>query len=151
MTLLITNQVFDADSAPGTLSFSLDSGPPGASVGAGTGVFSWTAPDSQPPGTNLVTIRVTDSSPIPLSDIKSFRIMVLGRPRVSAATVSGGSVQLAWSAIPGQRYRVQFKNNLNETVWQNLSGDILASGPAAAKTDSSASGSQRFYRIIIVP
>jgi hypothetical protein len=60
-------------------------------------------------------------------------------------------VQLAWSAISGQLYRVQFKNSLNQPVWQNLSGDILASGPAAAKTDTSASGSQRFYRIITVP
>jgi uncharacterized repeat protein (TIGR01451 family) len=151
MTLLVTNQVFDSDSSPGTLTFSLDSGPPGALVGGGSGVFSWTAPDSQIPGTNLVTIRVTDSSPFPLSDTKSFRVIVLGRPRVGAATVSGGSVQLAWSAIPGQRYRVQFKNNLNDAVWQTLSGDILGSGPAAAKTDTSASGSQRFYRIMTVP
>ena len=58
---------------------------------------------------------------------------------------------LTWSAIPGQRYRVQFKNNLQEATWQNLSGDILASSSAAAKTDPSASGSQRFYRIITLP
>ena len=151
MTLLITNQVFDPDSAPGTLAFSLDSGPLGASVGAANGIFSWTAPASQAPGTNLVVIRVTDSSPIPLSDTRSFRVIVLERPRLGTAAMTAGTMQLTWSAIPGQRYRVQFKNNLQEAAWQNLPGDILASSSAAAKTDPSASGSQRFYRIITLP
>ncbi|HUR46602.1 MAG TPA: hypothetical protein VMZ27_12055, partial [Candidatus Saccharimonadales bacterium] len=150
-TLRITNQVFDADSGPASFTYSLDAGPLGSSIGASTGIFSWTPSDLQSPSTNLVTVRVTESGLPSLSDTKTFRVIVLGRPQLSAATVSGGTVQLSWSAVPGQTYRVQYKSNLNQLVWQNLSGDILASGPAAAKSDTTASGAQRFYRIILVP
>jgi hypothetical protein len=56
---------------------------------------------------------------------------------------------LNWSAQPGRSYRVQYKTNLNDTVWQDLPGDISASGTTVSRTDS-LGDEQRFYRILVL-
>ena len=43
-----------------TLTFSLVSGPSGATIDSSTGVFSWTPTESQGPGTYAFSVRVTD-------------------------------------------------------------------------------------------
>ena len=63
----------DADIPANTLTFSLDAGaPPGATIGASTGAFSWTPTNS---GTVPVTIRVTDNGTPPLSDFETITIV----------------------------------------------------------------------------
>jgi hypothetical protein len=62
-----------------------------------------------------------------------------------------GSVALSWSAIPGRRYRVQFKNSLGEAAWTNLGAVVIASGDTASLMDAGAVLSpQRFYRVVMV-
>ncbi|MDB6034054.1 MAG: Serine protease, subtilase family, partial [Verrucomicrobiales bacterium] len=150
-TVTITNQASDLDAPNGPFTFTLDAAPPGAFINSATGVFTWSAPDSQTPTTNFVSVRVTDSGVPRLSDTKFFRVIVLGRPRANTTRLQGGTIQLSWNSIPGQRYRVVFKNNLNEPDWQPLVGDVTALGTVVNKTDSSASGGQRFYQILVVP
>jgi PKD repeat protein len=73
--LTFTATATDADIPANTLTFSLDAGAPaGATITAG-GVFSWTPPTA---GTFPVTVRVTDNGVPPLSDAKSFTIIVQG-------------------------------------------------------------------------
>jgi hypothetical protein len=68
-----------------------------------------------------------------------------------AAQLSSGTVTVSWSAIPGKRYRVQHKSNLNNIAWSNLGSDVIAAGGTASKTDNSVTGiSQRFYRVLLV-
>jgi hypothetical protein len=50
----------DSDVPAQTLSFSLVSGPTGASIGASTGVFSWTPTEAQGPGSYPFKVRVSD-------------------------------------------------------------------------------------------
>jgi hypothetical protein len=150
-TLTITNQAYDPDATNGPLGFSLDVAPAGASIGPGTGVFTWSPTASQAPSTNMVTIRVTDSGTPPLSDAKSFQVIVVAQPKAGAVSFQGGILKISWNSVSGQRYRVQFKNNLNEPGWQDLPGDVVASSALASKNDFPGPTSQRFYRVLIVP
>jgi hypothetical protein len=78
---------------------------------------------------------------------------MIAPPQFQAAQVpaSGGSVMLNWSTSSGLKYRVQYKTNLTDAVWQTLGADILATNTVTSTTDSGASNApQRFYRILVV-
>jgi len=59
-------------------------------------------------------------------------------------------VTLVWTAQAGRSYLVQYKNDLNAADWIDLGGPVNAIGSTALKVDQS-NGSQRFYRVILVP
>jgi hypothetical protein len=64
----------------------------------------------------------------------------------------GGETILIWSATPGTRYRVQFKDAVNAVAWTDLPGVVTASGTSASRLDDSGTGGpQRFYRVVVVP
>ena len=67
-------------------------------------------------------------------------------------TTSGNSnVTLNWSTSSGMKYRVQYKTNLTDAVWQTLGADIVASDTVTSATDGGAgNSSQRFYRIAVI-
>jgi len=54
---------------------------------------------------------------------------------------------VSWPLAAGQTYGVQFKNNLTDPVWQNLSGNITFIGDTGYLNDQSPAPNQRFYRI----
>jgi Tol biopolymer transport system component len=58
---------------------------------------------------------------------------------------------VAWPLAAGQTYRVQFKNNLADSEWQNLPGNLTFVGDTGYLNDPSPSASQRFYRVIMNP
>jgi hypothetical protein len=77
---------------------------------------------------------------------------ILARPQITRVTKSGNAVTLVWSAQPGMNYRLQFRASLDPSVrWTDLSGDVLAAGGSATKTDPNVSGAQRFYRVVLLP
>jgi uncharacterized delta-60 repeat protein len=152
LQLTITNSATDMDFPANILTFSLDSGAPvTAVINPTNGVFTWTPASNQAPGTNTVTVRVTDNGVPSLGDSKSFRILVVPPPVIESITASNGNVTITWSAIAEKTYRVQFKPDLTETGWNALSGDVMATGSTATKTDTSVSGNQRFYRVLLLP
>jgi hypothetical protein len=55
---------------------------------------------------------------------------------------------LSWPILPGGNYRVQFKNDLSDTVWQNLPGTPTNLGVKSWLQDSTPGSSQRFYRVL---
>ncbi len=148
--LVITNSASDADLPPNVLTFSLTLAPAHAAIDQFSGLFTWTPLDAQAPSTNAVTVRVTDDGTPNLSDSKSFNIIVVARPSI-AATMNAGNPTLSWSAIPGKSYRIQYKNQLTESDWSDLPGDILANGAMASQTDHLGASPQRFYRIVALP
>lgn len=148
--VLFTYTATDADLPPNILSFSLDAGaPPLAGIGTNSGVFNWQTSDGQVGSTNNITVRVTDSGAPPKSDAKPFNIAVLARPAIVDTTISGGDFSLTWTAIPGQKYRVQFKNDLTDPNWNDLVPDVTANLTSASKTDPLGIA-QRFYRVLVV-
>ncbi len=65
--------------------------------------------------------------------------------------LSNGIVRLAWSALTGQTYRVQYKPSLAATNWTDLAPDITATTSSASTTDTPGSAPQRFYRVLLLP
>jgi hypothetical protein len=145
-----TNSATDADLPANTLAYSLDPGaPPTASVGTNTGVFLWPTTDANAGTANPITVRVTDKGSPPLSNARTFTVTVLARPEIQSVNLAGTNATLAWSAISGATYRVQFKNDLYDPSWTALVPDVTATSPSASITNAPVVP-QRFYRILVV-
>ena len=139
----------DPDVPTNSLTFGLLPPPiPGAMINAGTGEFAFTPSLSQANTTNQFRVRVQDNGSPPLSATNTFTVAVLPPPSVNAAIVAG-EMHLRWSAIPGQRYRIQFKNDLGEASWTDVVPTLTASGPDLEFTDNTGAP-RRFYRIQVV-
>jgi hypothetical protein len=141
----------DAES-PETLAFNLEGVvPAGAMMGPASGVFTWTPAGSQSPGTNLITVRVTDTGVPPLSDMRSFTVFVVGPPRISGiAPPLLGVVTITLPAIVGKTYRVDFKDHLTDPDWSPLGGDRVAVSATLTIEDDIGTQPQRFYRVHVV-
>src|SRR5205814_1262232 len=74
--LVVTNTASDADLPANTLSFGLVSAPTGVLLDANTGVLSWTPTEAQGPSTNLIKVKVRDSTAPTLSAFPSFTVVV---------------------------------------------------------------------------
>jgi hypothetical protein len=59
------------------------------------------------------------------------------------------SVRLNWGAVPGQAYRVQYKDGYNEGEWVDVSPDVVAEGPAAS-VSLPRERDERLYRILVI-
>jgi len=78
-------------------------------------------------------------------------VTVATPPSFQSVHQSGGILQLAWSADPGLTYQLQYKTNLDQQTWINLSSPITATNATATVSDSIAPDNQRFYRIMLLP
>ena len=72
-------------------------------------------------------------------------------PVLQPLRFSNGVAQLAWSAVAGQRYRVQYKPSLGATAWTDLGPDITVAGATVSVTDAAGSARQRYYRVLVLP
>lgn len=54
---------------------------------------------------------------------------------------------LYWPLVAGNNYSVQFKDSLNDPLWQDLPGSITNIGVKAWLQDNTPTNSQRFYRV----
>src|SRR5207247_5075552 len=96
--------------------FTLDPGAPaGAVINPASGVFTWTPSAAQTPDTYTVTVRVTDSGTPPLSDAETITIFVIAPPQFSRIALNGHPLTLVLQTAPGHAYRVEFKNELNDS------------------------------------
>jgi hypothetical protein len=57
---------------------------------------------------------------------------------------------LVWPAVPGQAYRVEYRERLDAGEWVALGPDLIATNSSLSFTDSAAALPQRFYRIVLV-
>jgi sugar lactone lactonase YvrE len=64
---------------------------------------------------------------------------------------SNGAFNLAWSAVPGQTFQVQFKTSLAQLDWLNLGGPVTGTNGSAAVFDGPSSDPERFYRVVLLP
>jgi hypothetical protein len=140
----------DPDQPANTLRFGLVSPPSGASIDAFTGQFNW-SPGTQHFGTNRITVQVTDDGSPPLSGMGTFTVEVRPGPMFHSVRVIGNAVVLFWHSINGEKYRVQFSDQLDSPVWNDIPGDVTASSSLSTKVDTAPSPGQRFYRIQSVP
>ena len=150
--VLITNVASDADIPVNTLSFSLDAAAPAAaSLSAADGVLAWPTTDADANTTHQISVRVTDNGVPPLSNSKSFLISVVPRPVLTSIVVSNRIVNVAWTALAGQAYRLQFTTNLANANWSSVSPDVIADGATATHTNAFDSAALNFYRVQVLP
>ena len=72
-----TGSATDSDSPTQTLTFSLDVPiPAGMTINPTSGAVSWTPTEAQGPGTNSITVRVTDNGQPALSDTTTMTVIV---------------------------------------------------------------------------
>lgn len=72
----------------------------------------------------------------------------------SVTPQSGGGFLVSWSSQPGIVYRVQWKNDLVDPQWQNITPDFTGTGSTMNWTDDGSQtgglpAAKRFYRITI--
>ncbi len=121
-TCVLTNIASDPDSPPQTLTFSLLTGPAGASLNGASGVFTWT-PTPEDAGTSpRCTVRVEDNGSPILSATQTFII-----------TVRTPTVPVAVSLLaPGAIWKYFDQTNDLGTAWRSNSFNDASwsSGPA---------------------
>ena len=78
-------------------------------------------------------------------------VMPLPAPAIQALAPGGGSFQLAWTALAGAAYQVQYLTNVAQTNWLNLGGVITATNNPMTFSASIVSGPERFYRVALLP
>jgi hypothetical protein len=151
-TLRLTFAALDSDRPAQRLTLSLGSiSPPGASFDPLTGVFSWTPPETQPPGPVRLKVTVTDDGVPNLSASQTVSINVTGPvgPRLGLV-VGGGIARLSWTAKLNRTYLLEFKNDLNEPAWALLS-EARALGTNVAFVDIMGNSPECFYRLTLLP
>ena len=102
-------------------------------------------------GSATITLIVTDASVMPLSATNSFLLNVLSAPAIQPAFENATNLVMSWNAIPGTSYRLKWKSMLDEVLWHDLPGDILATNATAGVTLPNDGSPQRFFRVLVVP
>ncbi len=150
-TLNFNASAIDADQPQQNLTYSLGAGAPvGAGINAFSGQFSWTPNNG--PATNLVSIIVTDSGVPNLSATQTFTVTVYLPPALSGYSVGGDQFTLAWPGLPGQTYQVEFKDDLDATLWTPLGVPLAGAGATFGITNEPGGASrQRFFRVRVLP
>ena len=57
---------------------------------------------------------------------------------------------LTWQTTPGHTYRVELKNDLNDSSWTPLSGDMTAAGVSMSVSLDITGAPERFYRVLLI-
>ncbi len=118
-TLDLPIQAADADSAFLFLTYSIQTGPPGAVI-VPNNLFHWTPSPGQAPTTNSVTIQVSDDGIPPLVGRTTFQVIVVPPPTLALAQGVGNNASLKFATIPGRGYQVEYKNHLQDPIWTTL-------------------------------
>ena len=98
------------------------------------------------------TLLSPDTRSTYISDIMRF-FGTLEPPALAVPEVrfSPESIVLTWTAIPGKRYRVQFKTTLVDGPWINLGQEVTADSTRASFVDAPLGiATQRYYRVSLV-
>jgi hypothetical protein len=149
-TLQLTATATDADSWYQTLAFSLTNSPVGAAINAASGTFTWTVTNVPAPGTNSVTIRVTDNGTPPMSDAKTFLVLIQPPLQFASATSDGsGNLNFTFNSLPGQSYQLTCKNNLEDPQWTPIGPPMAGTGGTMTLSNSISAQPQQFYRIAV--
>ncbi len=146
-TLLLHCLAQDSNGESNNLMFSFDAAPDGATINATNGQCLWLTTDANVDTTNEFIVRVTDDGVPPLSDTKSFTVIVVARPFIQDISVTNELVTVSWSAIDGQHYVLQGSPGLSPTNWSDVGGEVISAGATASQTNSISATPMQFYRV----
>jgi len=143
--LTVTNSATDADVPANTLTFALLSAPAGVNLDAVTGVLTWTPTADQAPGTNSITLKVTDNGSPPLSATNGFVVVVNQVARLAVGGLVNQRLAIQIVGRTNVDYSVQWSTDLLNwtTIYTTNSGS-----PSFMFFDTNAVGPRKFYRIL---
>ncbi len=78
-------------------------------------------------------------------------LTVVYPPVFLSAVKSNCTLTLTWSALAGQKYRLQYNSNLAATNWTYLGSLVTATGNLVIASDNVCTNAQRFYRVVLFP
>jgi hypothetical protein len=149
-TVQFTATATDTDGWYQTLTFSLTNSPTGTAINASNGTFTWAVTNVPAPGTNSATIRVTDNGTPPMSDAKTFLVIVQSPLQFASVTPNGdGNLNFTFNSLPDQSYQLEYKNNLDDPLWTPIGSPVAGTGGTITLTDSMTIQPQRFYRLVV--
>jgi len=140
----------DVDVPVQNLRYSLEAGAPaGMTIDPVSGQLSWTATDSAV-GTNTVSVKVTDDGNPPMSDTKSFQVMVFARPRLEISRIgsSGELIKISFDSLTNKRYQIEYVDTLGSNWLTNTV--LTGNGGKLSITNSVNTPKQRFFRIRVL-
>jgi hypothetical protein len=123
----------DPDLPANTFTYSLVSGPGGATV-TPAGAVNWNAPIEAAGSVVEFTVRATDDGTPPQAGDETFQVTVAGPVEILGSVAAGDAIEITWRALPGLTYRLISAEALPATEWAPLSGEVTATGSAASKT-----------------
>jgi hypothetical protein len=143
--LVYTNTATDADWPPNTVAFDLLASPTGMTLDRATGILRWTPSVAQVPGTNLVTVRVSDNGSPVGSDVQSFTVVAYPLPFLTISG-AGTNVQVSWPAYAAGFALLTTTNLQSAAAWQTVTNAIVLEGGTNRILDR-IDGPQRYYRL----
>ena len=102
-------------------------------------------------GTATIALTVTDADAMPLTASTSFMLHVVTAPVVQPVIDGGTNLLMSWNSIAGTSYRMTWKQNLNDPVWNALPGDVTATNPITALLVPNDGSPQKFFQIRVLP
>ena len=75
---------------------------------------------------------------------------IAAAPMIESVKIVNGTAVVSWTAFPGNRYRLQYAESLDQSNWQDSTEDIVAMEGTITATDTIGSSPQRFYRVVLV-
>jgi hypothetical protein len=144
-SLAWTNVADDPDLPANTLTFSLVAPPAGFAIDPARGILTWTPAPDQVPGTNRITVRVTDDGTPTGTHERTFTAIVVPVPSLHVAA-DGERVTIHWSgAAPG--FVLQTAATLGPPIeWQDATNVVGQAGDERVVTNQVANG-PRYFRL----
>jgi uncharacterized repeat protein (TIGR03803 family) len=72
-------------------------------------------------------------------------------PYLQPISRTGSTLNLSWASVPGLKYLLQYRTNLNVGSWLNLGGTNVATNSIMQATDTVGPDARRFYRAALLP
>jgi hypothetical protein len=147
--LAVTAIGSDSDAPGQTLAYSLTVKPVGATIGAASGIISWTP--NVAPATNNFTVVVADNGTPSLTATQSFVVVTAPVPAVSSYALNGSSFTFQWGASLGQKLQVESCADLAAPIWQPVSPVLTGNGGTLSFTNLLDDEPQRYFRLRVMP
>jgi pectate lyase len=150
-TLSFTNAATDTDQPPQTLTFILPNPPPGATLDAANGAFTWRPAITLGGTTNPLRVVVSDNGSPVLSATQNFTVTVLKPPQPELEPASSvlGHFSLSITGVEGPDYIIEASTNLFN--WTPLFATSAPALPFLWSDPNSTSFTTRFYRVLLGP
>ena len=86
-----------------------------------------------------------------LDDVSVAVLETQSAPIFLSVTSVSGLLQFSWSAAVGRVYQIQYRTDLAGGTWVDLGSPVTATNSTMAGSDSVATTSHRFYRVVLLP